>query len=93
VVFGDAGGRLEAELRGDLGGIPLVRVPGGLEEAVTGLRSVANPGGVVLLSPACSSFDAYRDYAERGGHFAALAREGIPQVSPATGAGRGKASP
>ena len=93
VVFGDAGARLEAELRGDLGGIPLVRVPGGLEEAVAGLRPVANPGDVVLLSPACSSFDAYRDYAERGGHFAALAREGIPKDSTATGAGRGESSP
>jgi UDP-N-acetylmuramoylalanine--D-glutamate ligase len=28
--------------------------------------SVASPGGTVLLAPACSSFDMFRDYAERG---------------------------
>jgi UDP-N-acetylmuramoylalanine--D-glutamate ligase len=29
----------------------------------------AKPGGVVLLAPACSSFDMFRDYAERGRRF------------------------
>ena len=32
----------------------------------------AQPGEVVLLSPACASFDAYRDFEERGEHFRAL---------------------
>jgi UDP-N-acetylmuramoylalanine--D-glutamate ligase len=32
----------------------------------------AAPGEVVLLSPACASFDAYRDFAERGEHFRSL---------------------
>ena len=31
--------------------------------------SVASPGGTVLLAPACSSFDMFRDYAERGRMF------------------------
>ena len=32
----------------------------------------AQPGEVVLLSPACASFDQYRDFEERGEHFRAL---------------------
>jgi UDP-N-acetylmuramoylalanine--D-glutamate ligase len=37
-----------------------------LEEAVEVAFELAGPGGVVLLAPACASFDMFRDYAERG---------------------------
>jgi UDP-N-acetylmuramoylalanine--D-glutamate ligase len=36
---------------------------------------MAEGGDVVLLSPGCTSFDMYRDFAERGDHFKALVRE------------------
>jgi UDP-N-acetylmuramoylalanine--D-glutamate ligase len=40
-----------------------------LEAAVHEAYTLAKPAGVVLLAPACSSFDMFRDYAERGRRF------------------------
>jgi UDP-N-acetylmuramoylalanine--D-glutamate ligase len=40
-------------------------------DAVAKARSQARRGDVVLLAPACSSFDMFRDYAERGRAFKA----------------------
>jgi UDP-N-acetylmuramoylalanine--D-glutamate ligase len=43
-----------------------------LERAVAGARAAARPGEVVLLSPACASFDQYADFEARGEHFREL---------------------
>jgi UDP-N-acetylmuramoylalanine--D-glutamate ligase len=40
-----------------------------LNEAVARAAALASPGEVVLLSPACASFDMFRDYAHRGETF------------------------
>jgi UDP-N-acetylmuramoylalanine--D-glutamate ligase len=40
-----------------------------MQEAVDAAREMARPGGVVLLAPACASFDAYRNFEERGDDF------------------------
>ena len=40
-----------------------------LDEAVDRAYELAKPSGVVLLAPACASFDMFRDYAERGRRF------------------------
>jgi UDP-N-acetylmuramoylalanine--D-glutamate ligase len=40
-----------------------------LRDAVTRAYALAKPSGVVLLAPACASFDMFRDYAERGRKF------------------------
>jgi UDP-N-acetylmuramoylalanine--D-glutamate ligase len=45
-----------------------------LEDAVTLAARVARRGDVVLLSPGCTSFDAFRDFAERGERFRELVR-------------------
>jgi UDP-N-acetylmuramoylalanine--D-glutamate ligase len=46
-----------------------------MAEAVRLARDSARPGDVVLLAPACSSFDMFTDYARRGEAFAAAVRE------------------
>ncbi|MCR9163941.1 MAG: UDP-N-acetylmuramoyl-L-alanine--D-glutamate ligase [Nannocystaceae bacterium] len=40
-----------------------------MAEAVQAARRLAEPGDLVLLAPACSSFDQYRSYAQRGERF------------------------
>jgi UDP-N-acetylmuramoylalanine--D-glutamate ligase len=54
-------------------GVPIARVAS-MEDAVRTARELAVPGDIVLLSPACASFDMYRSYVERGRHFAGLVR-------------------
>jgi UDP-N-acetylmuramoylalanine--D-glutamate ligase len=54
-------------------GVPLHDC-GDLEHAVRAASAAARPGEVVLLSPACPSFDQYASYEQRGDHFRALAR-------------------
>jgi UDP-N-acetylmuramoylalanine--D-glutamate ligase len=44
---------------------------GTLERAVEAAQKQATPGDTVLLSPACTSFDQFRDFNERGDCFAA----------------------
>ena len=46
-----------------------VRDAGSMDEAVATAFELARPSGVVLLAPACASFDMFRDYAERGHRF------------------------
>jgi UDP-N-acetylmuramoylalanine--D-glutamate ligase len=45
-----------------------------LDEAFAAASAVAQRGDVVLLSPACTSFDAFRDFEERGERFRELVR-------------------
>jgi UDP-N-acetylmuramoylalanine--D-glutamate ligase len=60
-------GEAAAALRDVLGGT--ARDCGDLEHAVGAARAAAAPGEVVLLSPACASFDQYEDFEVRGRHF------------------------
>lgn len=73
VLFGEAAAQLEAALSIGQRGAPRL-VAASLEDAVhLGLR-VAEPGDTLLLSPACSSFDGFRDFADRGDRFVDVIR-------------------
>ncbi len=63
---------LEVRDREGLSDVPVVRVCGDLEKAVDLASERAGAGDVILLAPACASFDQYRDYEERGDHFKEL---------------------
>jgi UDP-N-acetylmuramoylalanine--D-glutamate ligase len=65
IAIGEAAG-LVADA---LAGVVPVRRAGSLGEAVDAAFELAQPEGVVLLAPACASFDMFRDYAERGRRF------------------------
>ena len=71
-LIGEAAGPLAADLRGTVA----LHRSGTLEQAVADASSAASPGDVVLLSPACASFDAFRDYEHRGERFRELVRGG-----------------
>jgi UDP-N-acetylmuramoylalanine--D-glutamate ligase len=62
VAFGEAGPPLAEAL--ERAGVP-VTVSGGVQEAVQRALELAPPGGTLLFSPACSSFDAYANFRQR----------------------------
>ncbi len=68
-LIGETAAELAAALAAT--GVPL-HESGDLERALAAARAAARPGEVVLLSPACASFDQYADYEARGEHFRTL---------------------
>ncbi|MFN2470524.1 MAG: Mur ligase family protein [Gaiellaceae bacterium] len=68
-LVGDAADELAAVL--DVAGVAYRR-EGTLERAVATAAAEAEPGDVVLLAPACASYDQYASFEERGDHFRRL---------------------
>ncbi|PIU18487.1 MAG: UDP-N-acetylmuramoyl-L-alanine--D-glutamate ligase [Elusimicrobia bacterium CG08_land_8_20_14_0_20_59_10] len=71
VTIGAAARKIERELAG---AAPLITAVT-LKNACRGILALASPGDVVLFSPACASFDQFRDFEDRGRRFKALVKE------------------
>lgn len=67
VLLGEAADLMEGALAG---AAPIERAAD-MREAVRRARRLAQPGDAVLLAPACSSYDMFKDYGERGDVFRA----------------------
>lgn len=70
LTIGQAAGRIAEALHDTTEIVPA----GDMERAVNWAREHARSGETVLLSPACASFDQYRNFEHRGGDFEALVR-------------------
>jgi UDP-N-acetylmuramoylalanine--D-glutamate ligase len=68
IAYGEAGPLVEQDLKGK---VPLERGTT-FEDVVARARRAAKPGDAVLLSPACSSYDMFKNYEERGATFRRL---------------------
>jgi UDP-N-acetylmuramoylalanine--D-glutamate ligase len=87
ILIGEARARMAEELRRSAP----VLLADSLAAAVHEAHTLATSGDTVLLSPACASFDMFRDYADRGDTFKALVRR-LPsrkdeRVRPCDGSG------
>ncbi|HUH12475.1 MAG TPA: cyanophycin synthetase, partial [Longimicrobiales bacterium] len=71
VAYGEAGELVQADLEGHA---RVALVTGSFDEVVEQAAELASPGDAVLLSPACASFDMFRDFEERGERFTELVR-------------------
>jgi len=73
IAYGEAAPLIEGDLRGV---VPLRRLESSFDDVVATARAIARPGDVVLLSPACSSYDMFDNYEHRGTVFKRLAASG-----------------
>jgi len=71
LLIGESAAKIESEL----GGVAPVIRTGTLAEAVRYAHAHAESGDTVLLSPACASFDQFRNYGERGRRFKEMVQE------------------
>jgi UDP-N-acetylmuramoylalanine--D-glutamate ligase len=70
IAYGESASRIESDLAG--AGVSVQVLGSDFEEVIAAARRLARPGDVVLLAPACSSFDMFRDFEHRGDTFRAL---------------------
>ncbi|RLC33412.1 MAG: UDP-N-acetylmuramoyl-L-alanine--D-glutamate ligase [Deltaproteobacteria bacterium] len=73
VLMGESGREIASALSGEVNRDPVFAVD--MQEAVSLAGRMAASGDVVLLSPACASFDMFSSYAQRGEVFAAAVKQ------------------
>lgn len=71
IAYGEAASRIESDLAGRAS---LQRVDGDFATVIERARALARRGDAILLAPACSSYDMFHNYEERGRAFSAAAR-------------------
>lgn len=71
LLIGAAAKKIESQIAGSVA----IERPGTLERAVETASRAAHPGDIVLLAPACASFDQFENYEHRGRVFKQLVRE------------------
>jgi len=82
-TIGSAAEKIESQIRGI---VPIVSCET-LDKAVAAARKASRPGDVVLLSPACSSFDQFENYEHRGRVFKQLVTDLPTDLRDAPGRG------
>jgi len=70
IAYGEAAPLVEADLREF---VPVTRLESSFDDVIETARRSAQPGDVILLSPACSSYDMFDNYEQRGAEFKRLA--------------------
>jgi UDP-N-acetylmuramoylalanine--D-glutamate ligase len=81
VTLGVTAGKIEAAIGRECPSVPFERA-GSFDGAVERAAAIAAPGDTVLLSPACASFDMFRNYAERGRRFKEVVARLVSRPTP-----------